>query len=499
MLRNVMAKPIGIIVVVFTITRLLLAQGNLWQRIFDTGETDYAEDITTDYQGNIIVVGTTIPEEINPPNREDILIIKYNQVGDTLWIQTYDSTYVDEAYGVATDKQANIIVVGSIHNDMTNADIHIVKYDPNGNLIWTQTYTNGENVGEFGYGVATDSKNNIIVTGKAYYNWGDYIILKYDQNGNLLWMRTYDGAWEDYAQDVAVDGSDNIIVTGYSNRDMNWDWCTIKYSPEGDIIWIRRYDVAETDWAFGVATDQDDNVIVAGETHQLLPGTGGCSAMVIKYSAQGDTLWTKIFTDTLQYAEVGTFTDVTTDDQGNIYLAGEYFYWSDTGTSNNRSDYYIVKCDLYGDTLWTVTYDYDNEDEVSGIVLDNEGNIVVTGTTNHRYGWFEYDFLTIKLKNKAVDKIDKIHLFLHEFVLHQNYPNPFNLSTTFRYEIPEAAVVKITIYNVLGHKTGVLVNELKQPGIYETVWDASDVTNGLYFVQMVGGNFKATKKLILVK
>jgi uncharacterized delta-60 repeat protein len=345
MSRNIITKPIGIIAVVLTMTRLLFAQDILWQRVFDTGEADHARGITTDSEKNIIVSGQSSREL----SGGDCLTIKYSPDGDTLWTQWYDITFYNGVNAVTSDHLNDIIIVGYMWTESTNFDMHIIKYDPDGNLIWTQTYTNGENVGEVCYGVATDSKNNIIVTGTADDNWGDYITLKYDPNGNLLWFRTYDGDWEDRGRDVAVDESDNIIVTGYSNGDMNWDWCTIKYSPDGDTLWIRRYDVALTDWAFGVVTDQDDNVIVVGETHQLLPGTGGQSGMVVKYSPEGDTLWAKIFTDTLQQAEVGTFADVTVDDQGNIYLAGAYRYWSDTGTSNNRSDYYIVKCDLYGD------------------------------------------------------------------------------------------------------------------------------------------------------
>jgi len=480
MRKNTITKLIQTAVIIFLITEILLAQDILWQRVFDTGEADHAKGITTDSKDNIIVSCQSSREV----SGGDCLTIKYNPYGDTIWTQWYDTTFYNGVDAVTSDCLGNIIIAGYMWTESTNADMHLVKYDPDGNILWTRTYSNGEKeVGEFCYGVATDSKNNIIIIGKAYYNWGDYITLKYDPNGNLLWMRTYDGAWEDYAQDVAVDGSDNIIVTGYSNGDMNWDWCTIKYSPEGDILWIRRYDVAETDWAFGVATDQDDNVIVAGETHLLLSGNGGCSAMVVKYSAQGDTLWTKIFTDTLQYAEVVSFADVVTDDHGNIYLVGEYFYWSDTGTSNNRSDYHIIKCDLNGDTLWTFTCDYDNEDEVSGIVLDHERNIVVTGETNHRYGRNEYDFLTIKLKDKGVNRIGETHLFPHKFVLHQNYPNPFNPITTVTFSLPEASKVKTEVYDLTGRCVAVLCNRHYSAGTYSVQFDGSVLASGVYILR----------------
>lgn len=472
-------KSIKIFTVVFLITGLLFAQEILWQRIFDTGETDYARGITTDSEGNIIVTGISAFQNSDG----SCLTIKYNQNGDTVWTRWYDVN----ARGVTTDNSGNIIIGGD----------KVIKCDPSGDVLWSQTYATQVLRGYIGR-LAVDSNNNIIVVGTADYNLGDYITLKYDTDGNLLWMRTYDGGWEDCGLDVAVDESDNIIVTGYSDSDINWDWCTIKYSPEGDTLWIRRYDVAITDWAFGVTTDKEGNVIVAGETHQLLPGTGGCSAMVVKYSAQGDTLWTKIFTDTLQYAEVVSFADVVTDDYGNIYLAGEFAQWNDRGQL--WRDYYIAKCTSLGDTVWTKRCSYGGRNEVSGIALDQWGNIIVTGSTYPGpEESLQRDYFTVKLQN-TVSSIEEYPSVSNSFDLYQNYPNPFNASTTVRYEIPEAAWVTITLYDLLGCKLKVFVSEYKQPGAYDIAWDAANYSSGVYFVQMTSGNnFTITRKMLLMK
>lgn len=470
------------------------AQQLLWQRVFDSGVEDCAEGITTDKWGNIIVVGITIPQEIQPPNREDFLIVKYNPFGDTLWTRHYDLTVVDEAYDVTTDHIGNIIVSGCIVNDSTNADIHIVKYAPDGNILWTRTYSNGENVGEFGYGVAVDSKNSIIITGKAYYNWGDYITIKYDSSGNLLWLRTYDGRWEDYAQDVAVDDSDNVIVTGYSDSGINWDWCTIKYSTDGDTLWVRRYDVSLTDRAFGVTTDSEGNVIVVGEV-RYLPGSGGRTGMVVKYTPYGDTLWTKIFTDTLQYAEVGTFVDVTTDDQGNIYLAGVYAIWDSIGML--WTDYYIAKCAPTDDTLWTTQCDVSWDDEASGIALDMWGNVIVTGTSEMVYP-YGYDYVTMKLQN-ILDEVTEHHFVPTGFALYPNYPNPFNASTVISYQLPVCSFVSLKVFDLLGREIETLVAEERYAGIYTSTWNAARFASGVYIARLTAGNYVASQKLLLIK
>jgi endoglucanase len=86
-----------------------------------------------------------------------------------------------------------------------------------------------------------------------------------------------------------------------------------------------------------------------------------------------------------------------------------------------------------------------------------------------------------------------------QFQLHQNYPNPFNPSTTIHYEVAVAGSVTITVYDVLGRQIRTLMNEEKQPGAYSVSWDASDVSNGIYFYQMRAGTFTDVKRLVVVK
>jgi photosystem II stability/assembly factor-like uncharacterized protein len=85
------------------------------------------------------------------------------------------------------------------------------------------------------------------------------------------------------------------------------------------------------------------------------------------------------------------------------------------------------------------------------------------------------------------------------YALHQNFPNPFNPATVIRYEIPEQSYVKLTVYNVIGKEIVTLVNEVKQAGNYEAVFDGTDLPSGVYFYTLKSGEFKETKKMILMK
>ncbi|HAX49797.1 MAG TPA: hypothetical protein DCX92_12515, partial [Bacteroidetes bacterium] len=91
-----------------------------------------------------------------------------------------------------------------------------------------------------------------------------------------------------------------------------------------------------------------------------------------------------------------------------------------------------------------------------------------------------------------------------EFSLSQNYPNPFNPATKIRFQIPASVettrrVVSLRIYDISGKEISTLVNGELRPGVYEADWDASAYSSGIYFYTLTSGDFKETKKMMLIK
>ena len=91
-----------------------------------------------------------------------------------------------------------------------------------------------------------------------------------------------------------------------------------------------------------------------------------------------------------------------------------------------------------------------------------------------------------------------------QFVLYQNYPNPFNLVTTLRYNLPEDAMVNLTIYDMMGRQVSTLVSSQQSAGYKSVQWNATNdagslVSAGLYLYMIQAGDFKQTKKMILLK
>lgn len=124
---------------------------------------------------------------------------------------------------------------------------------------------------------------------------------------------------------------------------------------------------------------------------------------------------------------------------------------------------------------------------------------VTTGTYKYRLKQIDFDG-TFTYSNEIEVVAD---LAPKEFFLHQNYPNPFNPNTNIQYAIGSRQNVQLKVYDILGNEVASLVNEEKQPGIYEvefhSITDMKNPASGVYFYQLKAGNFTATKKMLLLR
>lgn len=126
----------------------------------------------------------------------------------------------------------------------------------------------------------------------------------------------------------------------------------------------------------------------------------------------------------------------------------------------------------------------------------NTANVQIqAGTFQNPNNRITHDFIATTDPTLDVSESD----LLNSYHLFQNYPNPFNPSTKINYNLGEAGLVQLKIYNVLGVEVATLVNEYKNSGNYSVDFNALNFTSGVYFYSLSVNNFNQTRKMILEK
>jgi Secretion system C-terminal sorting domain len=205
---------------------------------------------------------------------------------------------------------------------------------------------------------------------------------------------------------------------------------------------------------------------------------------------------------------------------------GDYYYEISREDSLIYIDPYVNKIDGFEASSDVIVdfkaIGYDgNQYNVGGHrVLDNGNNVVflcfdpISLYLNDSSSSFMDSISTLPYIAKewfdlTTDIIDRnLDITPSKYYLSQNYPNPFNPTTAIKYSIPSSNVilngvknlnVKLIVYDILGREVKTIVNEVKQPGNYEVVFDGSNLSSGIYYYQMKADNFNKTKKMVILK
>lgn len=297
----------------------------------------------------------------------------YSQISQQ-WVARYNgpANSYEAAVDIVTDSDGNIYAAGSTYN--TNYDYVLIKYNPAGTIIWVKQYNGTGNASDFISAMDIDNSGNIIVTGRSIGAGSaleDCVTIKYDSDGNVLWVQRYNGGNIDAGNEITIDQSDNIYICGNKYRAAgNPDYLVIKYQPNGTIEWLQTYNSIDNkeDYAKDIKVDQYGNVFVTGSSYT----TPDFDYLTVKYSSAGVYKWEKRY----HGGNGDDFSNsLAIDGDSNIYITGE-----SKGTGTNF-DIMTINYSSNGVAKWQTRTNggANSNDEGNVITLDINGNIIVAG------------------------------------------------------------------------------------------------------------------------
>lgn len=525
----------------------------VWTRRYDGSDyNDIACGLAIDSNGNIYITGTTYIWEPPVLGDGDYATIKYNQSGDSIWVNHYNGPWGtdDGAIGIIVDASDNVYVCGYSMGMDATYDYATIKYNSDGNTVWVR-HLNGP-WGDHDYPAAftVDDSGNVYVTGLTNGAWTyeDYLTVKYNASGDTIWIRAYNhhiADRYDAASSIAFDRDGNVYVTGKSwDYVTRYDYATIKYDANGNEIWVVRYNgtLDSTDTAVGIAVDDSGYIYVTGSS--MLSGSGS-DIVTIKYNAGGDTVWTRCYNGSGD--DTDSPTAILTDDMGNIYVIGysteanrDYCtikydkdgnelwaaHYNGAGNGIDRAyaltlddscnvyitgasygsapndDCATVKYDSYGNEIWAIRYNgiANGHDRAYAIAVDSAGYVYVTGESFGGSGAYS-DYVTIKYSQSTGIAEESTVGYASVMAVRSSI---FRNEAEIEYTLVKPDKVSLQIYDIQGRLVKTLVNNKWQNGNYRVRWESKDDHGrqspaGVYLVRLITSNNSITRKIVKIK
>jgi hypothetical protein len=424
-------------------------------------------------------------------------LIKTDSLGDTLWTNTYGGPGYDCAQSVRQTTDGGYVLAGYSYSfGGVRPDVYLVKTDPSGVGLWDRVY--GGEQDDAGADILQTFDGGYIVAGyTSSFGEGleDLWLLKTDSLGDTTWTQTYGTIFGDGGSAVVQTADSGFVVTGANGSGATSSLWVLKTDRNGVLQWSKIYSPGNLSSGSSIQQTMDGGFVVAGTS---FAGAGESDFWLLKTDSQGDTLWTRTYG--------GAFSDdalsLRQTPEGGFIVAGRT--WS---FGAGVEDLYVVRTDSLGNVLWTWVHGGTYDDRAISVDLTADRGYVVAGRTES-FGAGDYDVWLLRIATDPFGVEDN-NVGQCPFNYIEIFPNPFHHNLEIRFVIQDSRSMiekpQLAVYDVCGK----LVESLNlESCIVDHVsrirWDGTDaagrrVPSGVYFVKFEAGNYSTSDKVLLIR
>jgi hypothetical protein len=342
---------------------------SLWSRTFGGSGNDYCYSVQQTSDGGYILAGRT---DSYGAGHDDFWIVKTDANGDTLWTSTFGGDGDDECRSVQQTSDGGYILAGYERSWTAFSDGWLVRADANGDSLWSRNFNAGGN--DYFKSVLQTPDGGFAVVGitdGSGAGINDFWLVRTDSSGTEIWSHTYGGSANEFCNSFQQTSDGGFILGGYTRSfgSGNEDYWLLKTNANGDSLWSRTFGTGGQEYGYSVAQTSDGGYILAGEGRSF----GGLEQYwLVRTDANGDSLWSKVFGGSDE--DVCNAVQQTSD--GGFILAG---YTLSFGAG--YADFGLIRTDENGDTLWTTTYGGNEHDNCHSAAQTSDGGYILAGRT----------------------------------------------------------------------------------------------------------------------
>ncbi len=381
----------------------------------------------------------------------DIWLVRTDAEGNILWHRTYGNYWNDDdCCFIHQTADSGFVFAGTIHNSQGKRVFWLCKTGASGDSVWSHTFSVGDSECR---AAAQTRDGGYVSVGRTVLpsccDWDGWMV-KTAANGDSLWSCAFPGVsdWWDFWNSVTETSEGGYILAGQT---ASWgaglyDFWLAKTDENGNTLWSRTFGEGECDRCTAVLETPDGGYLLAGNTDSFAHDWNTSSVWLIRIDENGDSLWSRRL-DGPYYPEQGVDWDWCTSLIRT--LDGGYVFGGETKGHTWYKDFWLMKVNENGDSLWNCTFGGDATDGCTCLRQTTDGGFILAGNTES-FGAGLYDFWLVKTGPElSVERREKS--LLDEYALHQNWPNPFNPQTTIAFDVKQAGQVRLIVFNLLGH------------------------------------------------
>jgi hypothetical protein len=530
---------IGLFLLLNIFTSDCLGQ-NLWLKTFGGSSNEEGSSIICLKDSTYVMIGgsSSTNGELLGLNKGggDVYVHKLQSNSKKIWIKTYGGTRDDYGKSITTSNDGGYVITGytkSSNGDfsgMNNSkyldnDIYVIKIDTNGKIEWKKTF--GGILDDRGYSITKVNDGGFVVTGYTDSPDGDFkdinkssvrdiFAIKLDENGNLLWKRTFGGSMGiDFSNQIIPTSDGGCIITGNtSSNDGDFagllkgvtDVFVIKLNQSGIIQWKKTYGGSNSDYSMSIQSHIEGGYVLTGYSDSrngdFDTGYNDYDVFVLRIDDNGNKIWSTTFGGTS--SDYGNSIIVSKD--GNILVTGFTNSYNGvfSGLTNGKIDCFVTKLNNSGKILWNRVYGGDGDDYGNSIVESGDGGYTIIGRTTSDDNSFinsgGSDIFVMKLNsNGNLTNTSSTNEFNEPTTTLSVHPNPFSNTTTISYKVETPSNISIELLNTLGQTIEVLRNDYSDSGTYQLPLNVSNLTSGMYSMRMRSGSNSIVVPVWVVK
>jgi len=350
----------------------LAQQDSLWSRTYGGERSEWCYSIIQTADSGFALAGRT---NSFGAGSHDFWLVRTDADGDSLWSQTFGGGRQDECHSIIQTEDGGFALGGwTMSFDFDRSDFWLVRTDTDGDSLWSRLFgRRGLYRNEICHSMIQTADDGFALAGMFVsldVSHRDFWLVKTDADGDSLWSRFYGGLRNEECNSIIQTADGGFALAGYTTsfREGNIDFWLLKTDADGDSLWTRSFGGERHEKCHSIIQTEDGGFALAGRTNSF--GAGWDDFWLIRTDADGDSLWSRTYggeRDDLCYSLIQTADD-------GFALAGKTQSFGAGG-----DDFWLVKTNSDGDSLWSLTFGGRTNDVCQSIIQTADGGFALAG------------------------------------------------------------------------------------------------------------------------